>query len=446
MKKEKKNRKKMVGDALAAYRVAQEDDASSRNPPRRNSSDDERPGIPTPETIDQRAASSDSVAGASRNEAPPAAIETSSRRSTPQDSDNPPPRVPTPATAEDQSAAGLRRAIDNLQNAGDLSPAASPPSTPLNPRRTVNDPRASNISTPQTDKLLQELKDRMDGKTSPQKKRINSFMSKLIRDNQSRPSRPSSRTPAEELPINYQAFENYAATRGGAVVSRAARHANDPSFNLESAAGQARRRATKNIVDRILQTGDDDQISLALLEALNHKSIRPYMKRIYGEQNSEQSAVGRIAVDGMKALTERIANSKSDGGRRQECRALLKMIGMTLTESAEAKEVSQEAVIRQVFPNFSRRSAQRILKKAGEKRKRFEEQELCDFTLVEDEKKRSKYSSQQIDELRNWMLTNDYSRDSPQAKDTIRERDIHGMSCRSLLMYSFLRLAHFKST
>ncbi|EJK58362.1 hypothetical protein THAOC_21525 [Thalassiosira oceanica] len=252
LKKERKKRERMVANAFRDFyaKSVPEDGLANDDPPRRNPTDessqaddaDERPGIPTPETIDPRAASSDSAAGPSRNEAPPAAIEASSRRATPQDSGDPPPRVPTPATAEDQSASGLRRAIDNLQNAEDLSPPASPPSTPLNPRRTVNDPRASNISTPLTDRLLQELKDRMDGKTSPQKKRINSFMSKLIRDNQSRPSRPSSRTPAEELPINYQAFENYAAARGGAVVSRAARHANDPSFNLESAAGQARRR------------------------------------------------------------------------------------------------------------------------------------------------------------------------------------------------------------
>ncbi|EJK58383.1 hypothetical protein THAOC_21496, partial [Thalassiosira oceanica] len=147
-----------------------------------------RPGIPTPETIGQRAASSDSVAGPSPNEA-------ASRRATPEDSGNPPPRVPTPATAEDQSAAGLRQAIDNLQNADELSTASSPPSTPLNPRQTGNDPRASNPFTPGTEHLLQELRNKMDAKTSPERKRINSFMIKLIRENESRPSRPRSKTP-----------------------------------------------------------------------------------------------------------------------------------------------------------------------------------------------------------------------------------------------------------
>ncbi|EJK58349.1 hypothetical protein THAOC_21538, partial [Thalassiosira oceanica] len=175
--KERKNRKKMMRIVFSEYiyaKTAPGGENPRTDPPRRNPTDessqaddaDGRPGIPSPETIEPRAASSDSVAGPSRNEAPPAAIEASSRRATPQDSGDPPPRVPTPATAEDQSASGLRRAIDNLQNAENLSTPASPPSTPLNPRRTVNDPRASNISTPETDRLLQELKDRMDGKTS----------------------------------------------------------------------------------------------------------------------------------------------------------------------------------------------------------------------------------------------------------------------------------------
>ena len=459
--KEMKRRKSMVTRALDEYTHAkgapgEGDDASSRyenpriNPPRRNSSDDspqaddaeERRGIPTPETVERRSASSDSVARPSPNEEPPSAesvarpsrneeppdADDTSRRSTPQDSGDPPPRIPTPATVEDHNAGGLRRAIDNLQNAEESSSPASPPSTPLNPRQTGNDPRASNPFSPETENLLQELKNKMDGKTSPEKKRINSFMIRLIRENESRPSRTTSKTPAEELPINYHAFEiRRPSIRAGTGETNRSRAARD----LDSAAGRARRRASKNIVDGILKTGDDDQISLALLDALKHPDIRPFIKRIYGEQDSEKSAVGRVAVDGMKALTERIASSSSNGGRRKECRALLSMIGMTLTEAAEEKQVSQEAVIRQVFPNFSRGSAQRILKRAGAKRKRFEEDELREFTMIDDEQKRSKYSATEIEDLRNWMCTNDYSRESPQTKDTIRERDINGTCINS---------------
>ncbi|EJK47945.1 hypothetical protein THAOC_33300, partial [Thalassiosira oceanica] len=368
---------------------------------------DGRPGIPTPEAIGQRADSSDSAAGPRRNEAPPAAIEASSRRSTPQDSGyDPPPRVPTPATAEDHSASGLRRAIDNLQNAEELSSPV--PSTPLNPRRTGNDPRIDSLLSPETMDLVEKMNKKFETKSTP-----------VISTTQQKIRRKKFLSTTGHLTITGPppAGQPRAVQRRMPIRLRSIWIKQPPELGNER---------QKNIADAILKTGDDDQIALALKDALEHSSVKAYVERIYGEQDSEKSAVGRVAVDGMRDLAERIRDSKHLGGRGKECRALLTTIGMALAESAELQGVSERAVLRQVFPNFSRLTAQRIMRKAGEKRKKFEEEELREFTLFEDEVRRSKYSDQEIDDLRNWMLTNDYSRDSPQAKDTIRERDLNG--------------------
>ena len=54
----------------------------------------------------------------------------------------------------------------------------------------------------------------------------------------------------------------------------------DTSYDPVSDSIQARTHAVRKVVDNILDIGDDDQIVLTLMMALNHHSVNPYLNRI----------------------------------------------------------------------------------------------------------------------------------------------------------------------
>jgi len=54
-----------------------------------------------------------------------------------------------------------------------------------------------------------------------------------------------------------------------------------------------------------------------------------------------------------------------------------------------------------------------LLKRAGIKRKRFNEEDLKQFSMVDEEKKRWKYTEEDIIGLRKYMVNNIYTRQSP---------------------------------
>ena len=157
--------------------------------------------------------------------------------------------------------------------------------------------------------------------------------------------------------------------------------------------------------------------------------------------------MGQVAIEGMRFIADRIAEQNSEGGRRKECRALLQAIGMCLAGSAAGKDVSKEAIRKTVFESFPRMTGLRILKNAGKKRKRFEAEALTEFRMVEEDELRWKYTEEEIKNLRAYMCDNLYTRNSPNAKDTLRERDINGKSkfnvavtfVRAILSYSSFR-------
>lgn len=238
------------------------------------------------------------------------------------------------------------------------------------------------------------------------------------------PKVPSSREPVDLNAFGYYSHKSTVQPewRG---KSRAECNADNPNYNADDNAGRAKRRAVRGIVDAVQSVGDEDQIALALMGALEHPEIRPYMGRIVGSFNTEAAKVGLRAVDGMKSLVDLVAGKRATGGRSKQCRALLIAIAMCVTHELDDK-VSKEAVIRQIFPAISRAAAQRLLKTAGKKRKRLEEEELYDFRMVDEERKRWKYTDEIILNLRHYMCNNIYTRDSPNSKDTIRERDTYG--------------------
>lgn len=167
---------------------------------------------------------------------------------------------------------------------------------------------------------------------------------------------------------------------------------------LDESSSRVQRLAAEKNRKTILGAGDDDQITLALRDALAHPDIRPYYERIVGEQNIEAARVGLHAVQGMKALVDMVAQNKGSGGRSKQCRSLLQAIVMCLMGNIE-DPVAKEAIRRQILPGLSKGASIRLMKKAGEKRKRLEDEELSQFKIVEEEEDRSKYKDGEIEAL-----------------------------------------------
>ena len=213
----------------------------------------------------------------------------------------------------------------------------------------------------------------------------------------------------------------------------------NPYYKLDEAADRAKQRAVANSRKTILNAGDDDQqITLALQGVLDDPSIRPYYHRIIGNRNSEAAQVGIQAVQGMRTLVDIVAKNEGSGGRSKQCRSLLQTIVMCLMSGVE-DPVSKNAILRQILPSLSRGAAYRLMDKAGEKRKRLEAEELSEFKMVEEEENRCKYTFYEKEALINWMCDNLYTRQSPNAKDTIRKRDINSEleSCKSVIMEQY---------
>ena len=79
-----------------------------------------------------------------------------------------------------------------------------------------------------------------------------------------------------------------------------------------------------------------------------------------------------------------------------------------------------------VFPSMTRTSARRIFLDGKKKLDRLVGEDLRDFSAVDQDAKRWKYSEKKINELQAWMTSNKYCRDSPNERDTIDKRDLNG--------------------
>ena len=102
------------------------------------------------------------------------------------------------------------------------------------------------------------------------------------------------------------------------------------------------------------------------------------------------------------------------------------MSNMLMCATRGGGTVSQNAIGRQLVPDFSEGARKRIIRKAGLKRKQFDKDDLGQFSLVDHEAKRWKYKDDEINKLREYMLDNPYTRDSPQQNDTVYKRDYIG--------------------
>ena len=137
----------------------------------------------------------------------------------------------------------------------------------------------------------------------------------------------------------------------------------------------------RKIVNAAKDIGDADQVTLALRDAYEHPELELYTSRINAAANSEESRVGRHAVQCMRGMVEKIATTKHKDQLDQKSRAVINIVGICLSKSgADASSVPpKNAIRRKIFESFSTGATHRILFKAGEKRKRFDKEDLSEF-------------------------------------------------------------------
>jgi hypothetical protein len=235
--------------------------------------------------------------------------------------------------------------------------------------------------------------------------------------------------------INLDAFDNFppsgnavGTVRQGKNREEYHREIGNTNYDPKVGAIQARNRAVRKIVKEVLAAGDDDQIALTLMWTLDHNLVKPYLNRIARSYYSEEVIVGLHAAHGMESIVRRVIEGKETGGRSTDCRALLVMVGMCLSKGIEEDNaVSKRAVWRTVLSSMTRPAAYRLMKEGANKLKSFESAELRSFCAVDKAAKRWKYNDNEINDLREWMVSSNRCRDSPNEKDVICERDIFGM-------------------
>ena len=237
---------------------------------------------------------------------------------------------------------------------------------------------------------------------------------------------PASKKPSSEDPVTPFAFR---INKTGELRPHSIMHGDDDSprayYFQEQGAYKAERRAVLKNRDAILSAGDSDQITLALKKVLDDPIIRPYYTRIVGEKNTEAARVGMEAVEGIKTLVDIIEENKEEGGRNKQCKSLLKNIIMAMLKK-DPSHGMKTAIRRQVLSRLSEGASWRLIKTAGVKRKRFEEEDIRKYRAVEEEEDRLKYPEQEILDLQEFMCSNVYTRFSPNVNDTVRKRDRNG--------------------
>jgi len=250
----------------------------------------------------------------------------------------------------------------------------------------------------------------------------------LLRAQQPSAATASRINPSPNDPIDEKAFEYYDPSRYNGQ-HRSVGNASRMEFDIQSAGRRAKNRKVRNNVDAILDGGDADQITLGLRDTLEHPEVRPYSERVLGDWCfSEEAKVGRALVRGIRSMTEKVAETKNNGVISRTCRSLLTTLLMPVANGDE--DVSKTAIGRQLLGSFSRPARRRLLKRAGIKRKRFNEEDLKQFSMLDEEKKRWKYTEADINGLRNYMVNNIYTRQSPMKNDTVFERDYNGENAK----------------
>ena len=104
-------------------------------------------------------------------------------------------------------------------------------------------------------------------------------------------------------------------------------------------------------------------------------------------------------------------------------------------------QVSERACERVCFGSWHW-SAQKLMEKGEKMSDQFFAQPLASYNVIDEEKRRCKYSDEEVEKLRQWMVDNPYTRDCPFS--TVRRRDMYGVYVRLFqkVLFCYLHLVH----
>ena len=148
-------------------------------------------------------------------------------------------------------------------------------------------------------------------------------------------------------------------------------------------------------------------------------------------------------VGAMRENSEKVAASSNHSHLSRKCRSLMSMLLMCVSDKEDI--VSKSTIGRQLLQSFPITTRWRIINIAGIKRKRFRDNEVSQFRLADKEKKRWKCSDGEMEDLREYMVENTYTRASPQKNDTLTKRDINGEK-EQISLFIIIREKTFSTT
>ena len=196
--------------------------------------------------------------------------------------------------------------------------------------------------------------------------------------------------------------------------------------NSLSATDRATRRAVNKRIEA-LTADNDDQNLLALWKTAQHSRVRDLFRRLRLCMNSDEAGVGARLLRGVKRISARLKDNMKTGGMTKDCRTVKEILAMALAAGKANEgegEVSDRACERECFPSWHHRSIQKLMDKGEKRSNQFFTQPLASLNVIDEEKKRWKYSEAEVERLREWMVDNPYTRDCPFG--TVRRRDMYG--------------------
>lgn len=207
----------------------------------------------------------------------------------------------------------------------------------------------------------------------------------------------------------------------------------------QGAARKEKSRCVRGIVDAVVGAGTISQQRLALRDALGHPKIRDVASSI--GLNVEEVQVALYIKDNIKkmvaAIYENCKNS-SNGSMNMDAHSFLNAISMSVVETPptspestptkprgkQTTKISGRA-LKKHLNLASNGAAARSLKGAKKRRKLMIKGDRSALKTRPNHGRRSKYSEAELHKLRDWMLDNMYTRDSPMKDDSVRKRDLY---------------------
>ena len=232
--------------------------------------------------------------------------------------------------------------------------------------------------------------------------------------------------PSFTDPVNEDAFYYYQPNKHGGR-HRADVNKNNLNYNIQQNSDKQKNREKSRIVDVILSVGNINQQRLALREALSDPKIRDVASSL--GFNTVEAAAGISLIRNMKKVLDQTKNNKNKYANPTESRQTVAnalMLTVVSTPDNATSKAGNNIRNASVALGMSPRSIYRKASTAAQKRKQMRNDDDAGFTMMTKKAKKSKYSNEFIDKMRQWMVNNRFVIDSPNKNNVVIMRDANG--------------------